>query len=105
MTLMQQGEQYEGTVMQVGNSRGMRLPGGSFYTHLQFEGEGMITVVADGANLVPAKSPAKQKCKDLVDVVEPDELFCAPVRKLRTRALSCHLARNVDGRTYQVDLL
>ena len=95
MAVMQQEEQYESTVMQAGNSRGMRLPAGFFCTHLKFEDEGMVTVVADGANLVSAKSVAKQKSKDIVDVVELDGLFCATLRKVRTRALACHLACDV----------
>ncbi len=49
-------EQYEGTVVQVGNSRGMRLPAGFFHAHPEFTGKVKVTVVADGAVLVSAKA-------------------------------------------------
>ena len=57
-------EQYEGTVVQVGNSRGMRLPAGFFHAHPEFEGKVKVTVVADGAILVSAKPVAKRKSKN-----------------------------------------
>lgn len=57
-------EQYEGTVVQVGNSRGMRLPAGFFHAHPEFSGKVQVTVVADGAVLVSAKAPARRKAKD-----------------------------------------
>ncbi len=64
MTLVKHEEQYEGTVVQVGNSRGMRLPAGFFHAHPEFEGKVKVTVVADGAILVSAKPVAKRKSKD-----------------------------------------
>ena len=54
-------EQYEGTVVQVGNSRGMRLPAGFFNAHPEFSGKVRVTVVADGQVLVSAKTPARRK--------------------------------------------
>ena len=56
-------EQYEGTVVQVGNSRGMRLPAGFFNAHPEFNGKVRITVVADGQVLLSAKAPARRKTK------------------------------------------
>ena len=64
MTPVKSEEQYEGTVVQVGNSRGMRLPAGFFKAHPEFEGKVKVTVVADGAILVSAKPVAKRKPKD-----------------------------------------
>ena len=64
MTPVEHEEQYEGTVVQVGNSRGMRLPAGFFHAHPEFEGKVKVTVVADGAILVSAKPVAKRKSKD-----------------------------------------
>ena len=57
-------ERYEGTVVQVGNSRGMRLPAGFFSAHPEFTGKVQVTVVADGAILVSAKPPARRKPKN-----------------------------------------
>ena len=64
MTAVKHEEQYEGTVVQVGNSRGMRLPAGFFHAHPEFEGKVKVTVVADGAILVSAKHVPKRKTKD-----------------------------------------
>ena len=52
-------EVYEGTVVQVGNSRGMRLPAKFFHAHPEFSGKVQVTVVADGAVLVSVKLPAR----------------------------------------------
>jgi len=57
-------EKYEGTVVQVGNSRGMRLPAGFFHAHPEFSGKVQVTVVADGTVLVSAKPPSKRKPKE-----------------------------------------
>ena len=57
-------EQYEGTVVQVGNSRGMRLPADFFNAHPEFSGKVQLTVVADGAVLMSAKTLARRKAKD-----------------------------------------
>ena len=57
-------EKYEGTVVQVGNSRGMRLPAGFFHAHPEFSGKVQVTVVADGTVLVSARPPSKRKPKD-----------------------------------------
>ena len=54
-------EQYEGTVVQIGNSRGMRLSAGFFHAHPEFTGKVKVTVVAEGAVLVSAKAPARSK--------------------------------------------
>ena len=64
MTLVKHEEQYEGTVVQVGNSRGMRLPAGFFHAHPEFAGKVKVTVVADGAILVSAKPVPKRKTRD-----------------------------------------
>ena len=64
MALVKHEEQYEGSVVQVGNSRGMRLPAGFFHAHPEFEGKVKVTVVGDGAILVSAKPIAKRKSKD-----------------------------------------
>lgn len=61
MSEVKRQEQYEGTVVQVGNSRGMRLPAGFFQAHPEFSGKVQVTVVADGAVLVSAKVPARRK--------------------------------------------
>ncbi len=57
-------EKYEGTVVQVGNSRGMRLPAGFFHAHPEFIGKVQVTVVADGTVLVSARPTSKRKPKD-----------------------------------------
>ena len=57
-------ECYEATVVQVGNSRGMRLPAGFFHAHPEFNGKVQVTVVADGAVLLSASSPVRRKAKD-----------------------------------------
>ena len=57
-------ERYEGTVVQVGNSRGMRLPAGFFQAHPEFNGKVQLTMVADGAVLVSAKKAARRAPKD-----------------------------------------
>ena len=54
-------ESYEGTVVAVGNSRGMRLPAGFFHAHPEFEGKVQLTVIAGGAVLVSPKSPPHGK--------------------------------------------
>lgn len=64
MTAAKRQEQYDGTVVQVGNSRGMRLPAGFFQAHPEFSGKVRVTVVADGAVLVSAKAPARRKPAD-----------------------------------------
>ena len=57
-------EQYEGTVVQVGNSRGIRLPAGFFKAHAEFAGKVQVTVVADGAVLLSVKKAPQRKAKD-----------------------------------------
>ena len=57
-------ERYEGTVVQVGNSRGIRLPAGFFNAHTEFAGKVQVTVVADGAVLLSAKKAPKRKTRD-----------------------------------------
>ena len=57
-------EKYEGTVVQVGNSRGMRLPAGFFQAHPEFSGKVQVTVVADGTVLVSARPTSKRKAKE-----------------------------------------
>jgi antitoxin PrlF len=64
MTEAKRQERYEGTVVQVGNSRGMRLPAGFFNAHPEFTGKVQVTVVAEGAVLVSAKAAARRKTKD-----------------------------------------
>ena len=64
MTSTKRQENYEGTVVQVGNSRGMRLPAGFFHAHPEFNGKVAVTVVGDGAVLVSAKTPARRSQKD-----------------------------------------
>jgi hypothetical protein len=56
-------ERYEGTVIQVGNSRGMRLPAGFFHAHPEFSGKVQVTVVAEGAVLVSPKAPRRRGSK------------------------------------------
>ena len=53
--------QYEGTVVQVGNSRGMRLPAGFFNAHPEFNGKVRATFVADGQVLISAQPAATDK--------------------------------------------
>jgi prlF antitoxin for toxin YhaV_toxin len=53
--------QYEGSVIQVGNSRGMRLPAGFFNAHPEFSGKVRATFVADGQVLISAQPAAKSK--------------------------------------------
>jgi len=57
-------ERYEGTVVKVGNSRGIRLPAGFFNAHTEFAGKVQVTVVADGAVLLSAKMAPQRKIKD-----------------------------------------
>ena len=64
MSGVKRQERYEGTVVQVGNSRGMRLPAGFFNAHPEFSGKVQLTVVADGAVLVSAKTTRRRKAKD-----------------------------------------
>ena len=64
MSATKRHEQYEGTVVQVGNSRGMRLPAGFFNAHPEFNGKVQLTVVADGAVLLSAKSAPRRRAKD-----------------------------------------
>ena len=64
MSEIKRVEQYEGAVVRVGNSRGMRLPAGFFNAHPEFTGKVQFTVVADGAVLMSAKTPARRKAKD-----------------------------------------
>ena len=52
---------YEGTVVQVGNSRGMRLPAGFFKSHPEFNGKVRATFVADGQVLISAQPAANSK--------------------------------------------
>ncbi len=58
-----QQERYEGTVVQVGNSRGIRLPAGFFNAHTEFAGKVQVTVVADGAVLLSATKTPQRKAK------------------------------------------
>ena len=64
MTEAKEQERYEGTVVQVGNSKGMRMPAGFFRAHPEFKGKVQVTVVADGAVLVSAKATPRRKPKD-----------------------------------------
>lgn len=57
-------ECYEGTVVQVGNSRGMRMPAGFFRAHPEFKGKVQVTVVANGAVLVSATPANRRKTKN-----------------------------------------
>jgi antitoxin PrlF len=56
--------QYEGTIVQVGNSRGMRLPAGFFHAHPEFSGRVRATFVADGQVLISAQATTKSKAND-----------------------------------------
>ena len=64
MSELKRQEKYEGTVVQVGNSRGMRLPAGFFHAHPEFSGKVQVTVVADGTVLMSARPPSKPKPKE-----------------------------------------
>jgi antitoxin PrlF len=64
MSVAKRQEQYEGTVVQVGNSRGMRMPAGFFNAHPEFSGKVRMTVVGDGQVLVSAAAPARRKARD-----------------------------------------
>jgi hypothetical protein len=64
-------ESYEGTVVQVGNSRGIRLPAGFFNAHAEFVGKVQVTVVADGAVLLSAKKTPVRKSNGSDDDVDP----------------------------------
>lgn len=64
MRAAKEQEQYEGAVVPIGNSRGMRLPAGFFKSHPEFKGKVRLTVVADGEILVSAKSPARRQSAD-----------------------------------------
>ena len=72
---------YEGTVVQVGNSRGMRLPAGFFAAHPEFSGKVQLTVVADGAVLMSAKTPVRRHTKG----DEPDPVLASFLRFLETQ--------------------
>jgi antitoxin PrlF len=99
-------EGYEGTVVQVGNSRGMRLPAGFFNAHPEFTGKVQVTVVADGAVLVSAKkAPGRKNAGDEDDPVmtaflrfierqmieHPEDIVAADAGQLR------RIARLVKG--------
>jgi antitoxin PrlF len=60
----QRQERYEGSVVQVGNSRGIRLPAGFFNAHTEFAGKVQVTVVADGAVLLSAKKAPPRKTQE-----------------------------------------
>jgi antitoxin PrlF len=64
MSETKEQERYEATVVQVGNSKGMRMPAGFFRAHPEFKGKVQVTVVADGAVLVSAKSRPRRNAKD-----------------------------------------
>ena len=64
MSITKRQKQYEGSVVQIGNSRGMRLPAGFFKAHPEFNGKVQVTVVADGAVLMSTKPPARRQPKD-----------------------------------------
>lgn len=51
-------ERYESTLVQVGNSRGVRLAAGFFNAHTEFAGKVQVTVVADRAVLLSAGARA-----------------------------------------------
>jgi antitoxin PrlF len=70
MNVPKRVEQYEGTVVQVGNSRGMRLPAGFFSAHPEFrEGKVKVTVVAEGQVLVSAV--AKRRAGQRAEAADP----------------------------------
>ena len=72
MGLASQQAQYEGTVVQIGNSRGMRMPASFFHAHPEFTGKVRMTVVADGQVLLSAVTPARRKAKsDAGDESDP----------------------------------
>jgi prlF antitoxin for toxin YhaV_toxin len=90
--------QYEGTVVQVGNSRGMRLPAGFFNSHPEFNGKVRATFVADGQVLISAQPVAKSKATkpendpvmdSFLSFIEaqmtahPDDIIAADVAQLR----------------------
>ena len=77
-------DRYEGTVVQVGNSRGMRLPAGFFQAHPEFTGKVSLTVVADGEVLVSAKAPACRKPK-ADDSEAADPMMASFLRFLETQ--------------------
>lgn len=54
-------EHYEGTVTQVGNSKGMRLPAGLFRAYPEFNGKVRVTVVGEGQVLLSAKGQTRRK--------------------------------------------
>ena len=64
MNELKHQEHYEGTVVQVGNSRGVRLPAGFFHAHPEFSDKVKLTVVADGAVLMSAKTRTRRKAQD-----------------------------------------
>jgi antitoxin PrlF len=64
MSVAKRQEQNEGTVVQVGNSRGMRMPAGFFNAHPEFSGKVRMMVVGDGQVLVSAAAPARRKARD-----------------------------------------
>lgn len=62
--------QYEASIIQVGNSRGMRLPAGFFQAHPEFSGKVSLTPVGDGQVLMSAKVPAsRSKTTEIADPV------------------------------------
>ena len=69
MRELERQEQYEGTVVQVGNSRGMRPTAGFFLAHPEFDGTVKVTLVADGFILVSAKPVARRRAKG--DAADP----------------------------------
>jgi len=78
-------ERYEGTVVQVGNSRGMRLPAGFFRAHPEFSGKVSVTMVADGTALVSAKTPRRRTGTD-----DEDDPVVASLLRFMERQMSEH---------------
>ena len=97
MTPVKHQEQYEATVVQVGNSRGMRLPAGFFHAHPEFEGKVKVTVVANGAILVSAKPLPKRKTKD--DESDP---VIASFLQIMEKQMTAHPEDIVEADTAQL---
>ena len=98
MSASKRQKQYEGSVVEVGNSRGMRLPAGFFNAHPEFNGKVRLTVVADGQVLVSTKATARGKGKSDEDdpvlasflkflekqmLEKPDQIAAADAAQLR----------------------
>ena len=82
-------ERFEGSVVQVGNSRGMRLPAGFFRNHPEFTGKVQLTVVGEGQALLSAKPAPRDAARD-GQTTEASDPFLAPFLQFLEQQMALH---------------